>query len=181
MNRMIARDRAQLDGAPVPDMGLKQNFLKIVDKEEEGRGWERKVDIMHSSTRSHSQTPEVDSKSVRLGKVLEAREYAGANLEYEYDFGDSWAHRITMVGRSAATSKFRCLEGEGHGVAKDVGSWKGWEELKYAYRTVNPNAEQRERREWSETIASNCDPLGLGAGRDRVWDKDEVNALLLHL
>jgi len=32
MKRMIARDRAQLDGTPMLAIGGKQNFLRIVDR-----------------------------------------------------------------------------------------------------------------------------------------------------
>jgi len=43
---------------------------------------------MHSQDQVHSQTPEVHSDKIKLSKVLENKEYTGAEIEYEYDFGD---------------------------------------------------------------------------------------------
>lgn len=71
-----------------------------------------------------------------------------------------------------------CLDGEGHAVAEDAGSVRGWLKLREAYRTNTPNTEQKKKRVWFERLASNRDPRGLGKGGDRVWDKDAINAIL---
>jgi hypothetical protein len=92
--------------------------------------------------------------------------------------GDNWEHVITLEGRSEASDHVGCTDGRGHGVAEDVGNVKGWEDLLKAYRTATPTREQMERREWFEHQASNCDPLGLGNGRDKVWDKEKINRQL---
>jgi hypothetical protein len=183
INRRMMQDRAQFDGGPVPDMGPRQNFLRIVEEDPRGpMGFMsgKGIDAMHNGSRVHSQTPEVVGSKIKLSKVFENKEYKGAGIEYEYDFGDCWEHEITVVGRADPTSKFVCIDGEGHGAAEDAGSVRGWNELVEAYRTANPNKDQREKRKWFETQASNSDPRGLGNGRDAFWDKAAINAALSH-
>ena len=59
--------------------------------------------------------------------VLENKAYAGAGLEYEYDYGDCWKHAITVVGRADRKARIlvrvSCVDGEGHGAAGAVGSF----------------------------------------------------------
>lgn len=83
---------------------------------------------------------------------------------YVYDFGDNWEHYMKVVGREPPLEEeyFRCLSGEGHYVAEDVGSNRGWNRLKDAYAAANPTKEQRENMEWFETECSNKDPKGCG-------------------
>lgn len=133
------------------------------------------IDYMHNGYRVHSQTPEIDSKKIKLGKVLENKKYEGAGLEYEYDFGDCWEHEIEVVGRAEATMGFEYLEGKGHGVAEDVGSVSRWLKLREAYRTARPDKEQKEKRAWFERQASNADRRGLGGGRELECDVDAIN------
>lgn len=102
-------------------------------------------------------------------------------FEYEYDFGDSWIHEFTIVGRAPATKIFKCIEGSGHHVAEDCGGGAGYIALKAAYRTTRPNREQREKRHWYETHCTNGDPRGLGSGRERVFLDAGVNAKLAAL
>ena len=101
----------------------------------------------------------------------------GKVFEYTYDFGDGWTHEFTVERRSPATYIIKCLDGSGHGVAEDI-KRTGWAGLKEAYRTSNPNKEQRENRQWVETMASNGNKRGLGGGREHFWDKDEINRKL---
>ncbi len=142
-------------GPAVPD-GPRQNLLRIIDQSGGG------IDAMHNSQRVHSQTPEIGASRIKLSKVFENKEYKHAPIEYEYDFGDCWTHSIVLIGRAPASDAFTCTEGEGHGVAEDVGAAHGWQELKKAYRTHNPNKEQKEKMHWFEKQASNNDPRGLG-------------------
>ncbi|KAK3332742.1 hypothetical protein B0T19DRAFT_473560 [Cercophora scortea] len=64
---------------------------------------------------------------------------------------------------------------QGHPAAEDVGSHRGWEELKAAYRAVNPTSEQKDKREWFERMAANADLLGLAGDRVNFWDREQVN------
>jgi Plasmid pRiA4b ORF-3-like protein len=164
----IERVKASLgQGPPVP-AGPRQNFLRIVQDNVIFA-----VDGMHNGVRMHPETPELTASRVKLGKIFD--KYPAALVEYEYDFGDCWEHEITIVGRESATDVFVCTDGEGHGVAEDVGSVDRWQALKEAYRSRDPTEEQKEKMEWFERLASNHDTRGLRDGRDRIWDRDGVN------
>ncbi|KAI1325568.1 hypothetical protein F5Y16DRAFT_377638 [Xylariaceae sp. FL0255] len=65
----------------------------------------------------------------------------GCQIIYTYDFGDNWEHILIITGRSPPVNgnTFTCLDGTGHPIAEDGGSYKGWNELKLAYRTIDPN------------------------------------------
>ncbi|TVY44610.1 hypothetical protein LSUB1_G001182 [Lachnellula subtilissima] len=181
ITRRMEQDAAQFGDKPIPDAGPRQNHLRIIEKDPMGPGGfasAKGLDSMHNRDRVHSQTPEIDSKKIKLSKVLENKEYKGAKIEYEYDFGDCWQHMVEAVGRSEASKGFLYLKGEGHGVAEDVGADQGWLKLREAYRTANPTTEQREKRSWFESGASNNDPKGLGNGREWEWDMNAVNAKL---
>jgi Plasmid pRiA4b ORF-3-like protein len=127
------------------------------------------------------EAPKIEASKVELSKVFDDAKYRGANLDYEYDFGDYWLHEIKVLGRGELTNRFVCLSGEGHGVAEDCGGHRGWNELLEAYRATNPSGQQLELREWFEESASNADPRGLGNGRDREWSIEEANGRLLQM
>jgi hypothetical protein len=183
--KMAAQDRANFEalksGRPAPeqDKGPRQNFLRIIQWSVPPMGLQGGVDMMHNDSRVHPETPEVGAANVKLGKILE--QHKGAPIQYEYDFGDSWEHEVTVVGRATATEVFLCTGGEGHGVAEDVGSYRGWQNLKKAYRTQRPTKEQKDKMRWFETQASNADPQGLANGRDRFFDRDAVNFKLARM
>jgi len=104
------------------------------------------IDHMHAMHRRHKNTPENKADRLKLHQVLDNPSYSNAPMQYEYDFGDCWEHQMTLVSRAEkATDFFQCKAGEGHGVAEDVGSAKGWEELKLAYRSPSPGQDQREK------------------------------------
>lgn len=113
------------------------------------------VDGMHDSQRKHSQTPEKFGKDVRLWQILDKQEYKDCEIEYEYDFGDNWEHKVEVVGTAEASGGFVCLEGGGHVVAEDCGSRDGWQKLKGAYLATAPTKEQKEKMHWYECQASN--------------------------
>ncbi|KAI8956761.1 MM3350-like domain-containing protein [Daldinia sp. FL1419] len=71
-------------------------------------------------------------------------DFAVPNPNYTYDFGDNWEHEMTLLGR-AEPSDFVCIGGSGHPVAEDVGGTRGWRDLKEAYRTAQPDEEQRSK------------------------------------
>jgi hypothetical protein len=183
--KMQVKDRADWKAAssgqplPVEDKGPRQNSLRIIQWAVPPKGLKGGVDMMHNHSRVHPQTPEIAASKVKLGQILE--QYKGAPIEYEYDPGDSWEHKITVTGRVAATEVFVCTGGEGHDVAEDVGSDMGWESLKEAYRAQRPDKDQKNRMCWFETQASNADPHGLGNGRDRIFDRDGVNFKLARI
>jgi hypothetical protein len=122
--------------------------------------------------------PHRDSSKVRLFNVLDDPKTKGNTIHYNYDFGDGWEHVISCTGRTDATERFFCLDGEGHGCAEDVGGSSGWKELLKAYDAQNPTNDQKELISWFETKASNKDPEGLRGEMKWRWDKDRINAVL---
>jgi hypothetical protein len=127
---------------------------------------------------------QVDCEDVKLYEILEHRKYGGGNpIHYLYDYGDNWEHIILCTARASATDYFECLDGEGHPAAEDCGGVGAWEELIEAYKTYDedPNEctdDQLERMEWYREDCSNGNPLGLGDGRVKQWDKDQINEQL---
>ncbi|KAF9641557.1 Zinc finger MYND-type protein [Lasiodiplodia theobromae] len=133
---------------------------------------------MGDMQRRHPRTAERNAARVKLWEVLDKDEYKGAAMAYTYDFGDGWEHVVEVVGRAPATERITCTDGEGRGVAEDVGGTRGWERLKAAYRAENPDKEQKEKMRWFESEASNADRDGLGGNRAARWSKAEVNRSL---
>ena len=182
-DQSIQRLLESLTTTGAPEGGV-PNLLRIVEDDPHGPGGMiggKGIDFMHNGQRQHVRTPEKKSSKVKLRDVLDKPEYRDKPMEYEYDFGDCWEHAISLEGRGEGTAFFACVDGEGHYVAEDVGSWRGWNELKMAYRAQRPNAKQREKMRWFEQMASNRDVQGLGNGRERVWAKDLINRRLAFL
>jgi hypothetical protein len=82
-----------------------------------------------------------DCKDMTLREVFENPEWRrlGVEVEYEYDKGDCWEHRIQFLGvaepylgmaMGLGEQKIFCFGGEGHPCSEDCGSDEGWESLK---------------------------------------------------
>lgn len=90
--------------------------------------------------------PRIEAGKVRLRDVLNPRKTV---IDYLYDFGDSWAHRLTVTDIRAGEpgiSYPRCIGGEGNGPPEDCGGIPGfYETLEAAADPSHPNhAEARE-------------------------------------
>lgn len=115
--------------------------------------------------------PPGDESAVTLADVL-AREKD--KLEYTYDFGDDWAHTITLekiLDAGQPGELPRCTGGRGHAPWEDSGGVWGWMELVAA---VNDPSHERhdELIEWT----------GLRTGLDpSAFDAAEVNRRLAAL
>lgn len=187
MKRMMMRDRpsgvrSDLSMSNDELYGPKQNFVRFVQPAGQIKALGRwGGDQIYSRDRQHPMTPEFECHKVRLAKQFEAREYRDAVWEYEYDFSDSWVHRIEIVGRGDAKDGWKCVDGIRHDCTEDIGGWKGWEEMKKAYRANRPDEEQKAKMEWFETMASNGDPKGLRGERVRFVDLEEINRTLHEL
>ena len=102
---------------------------------------------------------------VTLADVYEKAEWKDkAEIEYQYDHGDGWIHRLALLGRATPGTnaqfgvpcgvKVLCLGGQGHAAAEDVGGMWGWEDLKDAFKHPR-KAESRERIEWYKACCLN--------------------------
>lgn len=96
---------------------------------------------------------------------------AQVSIMYTYDFGDSWEHIFTLLGRATPginkqvgapeDVKVMCVSGQGHACAEDAGSVPGWEHLRECFE--KPRSKDDGRREWYKTSCANGDPKGLKA------------------
>lgn len=99
-------------------------------------------------------------------------------LIYQYDFGNSWEHLITVIGRGDKSESFFCVDGEGHRCAEDAGGSSGWEDVRNAYKKGNGD---KDLREWYEKTCVNGDPAGLKGEKVWRWDQAEINRHLVGL
>jgi hypothetical protein len=127
--------------------------------------------------RKHPSTVEKKADKYKLFQFFEDQQYRGRQMVYTYDLGDGWRHHMIVEGRAFPTADFKCISGEGHYVAEDVGSTAGWKRLKEAYRTSTPDQAQKEKRAWFEKECSNGEKEGL-KGREHEFDKDLVDLVL---
>lgn len=114
----------------------------------------------------YQDDPTVSEKGVRLSKALGS----GADFEYEYDFGDSWRHRIVveaMDNPDLALTLPICLAGENACPPEDVGGVTGYADFVEAL--ANPKHEQHnDYRTW---VGGIFDPTGfdVNAVNARLW------------
>ena len=83
------------------------------------------------------------------------------NMTFEYDFGDSWWHEISVVGIRPYKKgeKHRILFVDGHGACppEDCGGVPGYERLLEMAKKKRKSAEEKEELEWYG-IDKNYDP-----------------------
>lgn len=78
-------------------------------------------------------------RDARLDQVLR---HTGEVLAYEYDFGDSWEHRISLERQRPATDDdppSRCLAGRGQCPPEDVGGIHMWNDVAAVLRSRGPS------------------------------------------
>jgi Plasmid pRiA4b ORF-3-like protein len=88
-----------------------------------------------------------DESKVPLRKLLIAE---GWTLNYTYDFGDNWRHKILLekILDIGTISRPICVDGRRHRPPEDVGGPSGYEE--FLETTFDPGHEDSERfREWA--------------------------------
>ena len=102
---------------------------------------------------------------ITLANVYEKPQWKDrAAIEYEYDFGDGWCHKFSLLGRATAGKnaqfgapddvKILCLDGQGHPAAEDAGGPCGWERLKKAFKDPR-EAENRGQIDWYKKFCLN--------------------------
>jgi Plasmid pRiA4b ORF-3-like protein len=107
----------------------------------------------HESTYYGEPSPEDDyfHKDDRLVRLAQIAPKKGATFVYEYDFGDSWKHEIT-VERITPTPKGEllypwCLDGQRACPPEDVGGVSGYAHFLEAWRKRS-HPEHQEMRQW---------------------------------
>ncbi|MCB1869413.1 MAG: plasmid pRiA4b ORF-3 family protein [Gammaproteobacteria bacterium] len=110
-----------------------------------------------------SLTPE---RGKRIGSLLK---HENQWITYEYDFGDSWEHKILLekiLPFQPEAAGPRCIDGRRSCPPEDVGGAWGYQEFLEAY-TDSGHPDHREKVEW---IGDGFDP--------EHFDIDEVNKKL---
>ncbi|MXP20147.1 hypothetical protein GIY30_02020 [Gordonia sp. HNM0687] len=82
-----------------------------------------------------------------IGEILRA---PGAQMTYEYDFGDGWSHLITVADINPAPDESHpaVLDGEGMAPLEDVGGPFGWDDFVAAVSDPR-HPDHAELREWA--------------------------------
>lgn len=90
----------------------------------------------------------VNSYSLSLGELLTRK---GSHIKYEYDFGDSWMHRITLESQQAykkdETQGVFLIDGANACPPEDCGGIYGYQEMLEALKQPHSKA-AKEYREW---------------------------------
>ncbi len=111
------------------------------------------------------------------GSVRTAAIQAGT-LAYQYDFGDSWDHTITVTGRCLLQDgRTSCTSGERRGPVEDSGGIGGYAQL--CEVLANPRHPQYEDlADWYAGAASTIGTLDAAPFDAEAFDLDAVNAKL---
>jgi len=107
-----------------------------------------------------------DEKKVKLSQLLVAEKDA---LKYEYDFGDSWMHKIVLekvLPHDPATKVPVCITGKRACPPEDCGGIYGYEQLVEAFS----DPKHPEHEDTVEYVGEDFD--------SEYFDPDEVNASL---
>jgi len=107
-----------------------------------------------------------DERKVRVDQLLTREK---DSLIYEYDFGDSWEHKVTLekITPFAPSSILPvCIKAKGACPPEDVGGIWGY----YSFLEALSDSEHPEHERLKEWIGGEFDPA--------VYDIDETNQLL---
>ncbi len=108
---------------------------------------------------------ELDAGSYTIGNLLKK---VKSKIKWEYDFGDSWIHEITLVEKQAVdendTVKIELLKGTGACPPEDCGGVGGYRHLLNVLK--NPNCEEYE--EMVDWLGGDFDPKDFNLGRARA-------------
>lgn len=107
-----------------------------------------------------------DEARYRLSQLLNQEK---DSLKYEYDFGDSWEHKITLekiLPHDSTVQVPVCIKGKRNGPPEDCGGVWGYDHLV----EILSNPGHPEYQHMSEWLGSEFDP--------EHFDLDEINAAL---
>jgi Plasmid pRiA4b ORF-3-like protein len=152
------------------------NLRRLHDVIQEAMGWTQSHlyqfevgDVEYGEPDEEFGMPIRSAKATPLRKIAPA---AGAVFSYEYDFGDSWQHRIEaekVLPPEPGVRYPRCLAGKRACPPEDVGGIYGYEEFLQAI--CDPNHPEHEAMlEW---VGEDFDP--------EAFDLHSVNERLTHL
>ena len=127
-------------------------------------------EAFYSDTRHHAaefeDDPEILEESTFALRQIAPRE--GDVFRYEYDFGDSWEHEITVekiLPNPAAASFALCHEGARACPPEDCGGIPGYEEL----RKILKNRKHPEHKSMKEWLGRPFDAAAFDREKTNLW------------
>ncbi len=124
----------------------------------------------YSDTRHHSAEFE-DDQEILEERTVTLRQIAPREQDvfcYEYDFGDSWEHEITVekiLPNTAAASSARCLEGASACPPEDCGGTSGYDDL----LKILKNRKHPEHQRMKEWLGRPLDPAAFDVEKTNLW------------
>lgn len=95
---------------------------------------------------------ELDTEDASRTELAAVAGWTGAKLGYEYDFGDSWDHLITIVGDDPVPpARLECTAGRRRGPVEDCGGIHGYYNLIEALK--GQRQDSAEAVEWFESVS----------------------------
>ncbi len=120
----------------------------------------------HTEDMGFGEEPDRDEAKAKLVQVAP---HEGAQFGYEYDFGDSWEHEITVekiLPNAAATAATAlCLDGAGACPPEDCGGIWGYVEL---LKTLK-NPKHPEHRAMKEWLGRPFDAKAFDVAKTNLW------------
>jgi hypothetical protein len=122
-------------------------------------------DTRHHSAEFEDDPPILEERTATLRKIAPSEQDV---LRYEYDFGDSWEHEITVekiLPNTAASSSARCLEGARACPPEDCGGTPGYDDL----LKILENRKHPEHKSMKEWLGRPLDPEAFDVEKNNLW------------
>jgi len=122
-------------------------------------------DTRHHSAEFEDDPPILEERTATLRQIAPSEQDV---LRYEYDFGDSWEHEITVekiLPNTAASSSARCLEGARACPPEDCGGTPGYDDL----LKILENRKHPEHKSMKEWLGRPLDPEAFDVEKTNLW------------
>ena len=126
----------------------------------------RYADLRQGEDMGFGEQPDRDEAKATLAQVAP---HADAQFSYEYDFGDSWEHEITvekiLPGEAATATTALCLDGARACPPEDCGGIWGYAEL---LKTLK-NPKHPEHKTMKEWLGRPFDAAAFDVAKTNLW------------
>ena len=122
-------------------------------------------DTRHHSAEFEDDLPILEERTFTLRQIAPREQDA---FRYEYDFGDSWEHEITVekiLPNTAESSSARCLEGARACPPEDCGGTPGYDDL----LKILENRKHPEHKSMKEWLGRPLDAEAFDVEKTNFW------------
>ena len=122
-------------------------------------------DTRHHSAEFEDDLPILEERTFTLRQIAPREQDA---FRYEYDFGDSWEHEITVekiLPNMTASSSARCLEGARACPPEDCGGTPGYDDL----LKILENRKHPEHKRMKEWLGRPLDAEAFDVEKTNLW------------